>query len=143
MKGQRRAGAVAPLVVCLEEIDSNDRSRCHVHPGGRLSGETVVEHASSLPDFLTAIAWDVQALSPPEVVPVIRAQASELDSATLGRLRQRFDEGIETRSWPCRATHRFFRGDQAIELWACPGQCDWLIVAGSLGSLENLVRDVV
>ena len=103
----------------------------------------MVQYASTLSDFLTAIAWDVAVLSPPPGVPVIHAQAAELDLATLGWLRNRFDEGIKTRGWPCQANYRFRRRDQAIELWSCTSQCDWTIVAGSADSLEDLARDVL
>jgi hypothetical protein len=111
--------------------------------GNLVDGHSVMEWAPSVSAFMSAIAWDVALVPGPEDVPMIQAQAAQLEPATLDWLRNEFIEGVETRGWPCTTTQRFRRGRQAIELWNCPGQCEWTIVAQSLQQLEELVTDLM
>lgn len=111
--------------------------------GDLVTGDPIVEWAPSLSDFMSAVAWDVEILPGGPNVPMIQAQGGELDAGTLGWLRDEFIEGVATSGWPCVTTYRFRRGEQAIELWSCPGECDWSIVARTVPALESLVADLL
>src|SRR5262249_33511871 len=72
----------------------------------------------------------------------VQAQDEELSQRDLAFLQSHFQEGPRTYGFPPGTQYRFSRGDQKIVIWASEGQADWWLSAGSVKSLEGLIRTV-
>lgn len=121
--------------VCSWGVPLGGGDDCPVLVGGELldAGETTVEYAASVEDFIAARRWDRRCLG---TGPVLQAQAPELARSELGYLRARLSRAVATAGWPGSQQYRFEgRGVQVLQ-WSQQGQCDWWISAAAEDSLR-------
>lgn len=102
--------------------------------GGDLldTGHATVTYTASVGDYIAARRWDYQCLRP----PLLMAQATELDQASLGYLQARLAPAVATAGWPGPRQYRFEHRDVRVMLWPGSGQCDWWISASNKLSLK-------
>lgn len=96
-------------------------------------GHVTVVYAASVEDFIAARRWDHQCLNS---IPVLQAQAAELNQASLGYLQARLAPLVPTAGWPGSHQYRFEGQDVRVMLWSYAGQCDWWVSASSAPSLQ-------
>lgn len=104
--------------------------------GGDLldAGHATVPYAASVENFIAARRWDHTCLNS---APVLQAQATELDQASLGYLQARLAPAVATAGWPGPEQYRFEDQDVQVMLWSHAGQCDWWISSSSEPSLKT------
>jgi len=109
--------------------------------GGELldAGRATVRYTASIKDFIEARRWDRACLSG----PLLQAQATELDQASLGYLRQRLAPAVATSGWPGPAQYRFEGQDVRVMLWSQAGQCDWWISGSNEPALEAFAQGLL
>ena len=111
--------------------------------GGDLAAgvdDTTVAYARSVEDYVAARRWDHACLNR---MPLIQAQAAELDARSLAMLRERYDEQPSTKGWPGAVQYRFERGGVRILLWSSRDQCDWWISSARPDQLPEAVEQLM
>ena len=102
--------------------------------------------ADTFSQYLYAFAWDYSVYwKKVRENSTLRVQAENkpLSDAALTFLRQHFDPGLVTHSWPGDTQYRFSKGDQRILIWADRDQADWHLTAETTRSFEYLLRSVM
>ena len=109
--------------------------------GGDLEGgEITTEYASSVGEFVFAMAWDKRLMSHE---PLIQAQADPIDDQTLSTLSTRYFERVKTLGWPARENRRFEGQDGLLlTIWSGKSQCDWCIAADQTQALEQAITSL-
>lgn len=109
--------------------------------GSMVGGERSLEFAPNVAVFIFAFAWD-RSMFWSE--PLIQAQASVLDSETLGFLRRKCRQEVSTYGWPGDVNYRFQAANGVrIELWnATSHGCDWWLT-GPAPELEATVASLL
>ncbi len=110
------------IVVGGDLVDGSDRS------------SRTVRYACDVEAFIAARRWDATCLGRQ---PLIQAQSTELDHASLSHLRSRYGERPPSTGWPAATTFRFDDTAVQIMLWAGVGQCDWWISGTDVDRLEE------
>lgn len=109
--------------------------------GGDLldAGHATVAYTASVEEFIAARRWDYQCFH----LPLLMAQAAELDQASLGHLQAWFAPAVATAGWPGSRQYRFEDRDMRIMLWSSSGQCDWWVSASNELSLRGLAAGLL
>lgn len=111
--------------------------------GGELldAGDATVPYADSVQDFIAARRWDGRCLAGS---PLLQAQAPELESSALGRLRALLAPAVAMAGWPGARQDRFEGpGGARVLLLSQAGQCDWWISAAAREPLRALAAGLL
>jgi hypothetical protein len=96
------------------------------------------KHANSFTEWLESQVENFQLLSS----CWFAAQAPALTDGALRLLRQHFDEGIQTYTWPGKTNYRFYNDRSNLLLWSNDNQCDWWVAPRSIELLAKALDEI-
>jgi hypothetical protein len=108
---QLDAGDDPPVAVRVDDQSSPDWQRC----------------AERFSDWLKCQIRDSQLLAQ----YWFAAQVPPLTAIVLSALRERFEEGLQTRAWPGETNYRLSNARSQILLWSTTDHCDWKVLPRS------------